>query len=720
MNHMRTNSDDARGTSGGPSGNYELDVLSLFRTLWYGKWLILLGILVFGFLGGYYAFVLAEERFRTAAIVEVISDEVSPINFDNLLSGSSTDSATLNTEIENIKSRELAEKVATRLNLIEDPFFNTALQEKSEFSKAVRATLSQLRGNTDGTPKTPEEVEAYQFRETVNELRKTLTVMNEFDTYLFKISATANTPIRAAEIANTLANVYIEQQLDDNATDAQQAISWLSDRARELEEEVRQKERQITELQSETDLVNRDSLDVLNLQTKKFRERLTERKGDLEQGQQRVASMEAARDSSSKAQIRETFTDFTIDRIAQPLEEDLSGDPDAKVVLMRRLETLILTEQNKVNRANDEISALSRSLESLELQLESQNADLQRLEQMQRELEVTADLYQTFLTGMQEATVQLGLVRAEARIMSAALDPLRPVSPRRLRILAASLLLGAFVASAYLLLREASQSGLRSGDELEAATGRPVLGQIPKRASRRRVQVIEYVAKRPTSAMAEAVRNLRTSIVMSREGDPPKVILTTSAVPSEGKTTVSLLLAQNYSGLGKRVLLIECDIRRNVFNEYFVNESGTGIMTVLEGKQSLQEVAAYNEKLGAYVLRGQETKANPADLFSSDAFTKLIQQAREEYDVILIDSAPVLAVPDARIIARHMDAIQLVVRWNHTPKSQVLEAIRQIEMTGNRVSGVILSQVDPRGMKRYGYGKGYGYGYADYNKYYKS
>ncbi len=720
MNHVRTNSNDARGTSGGPAGNFELDVLSLFRTLWYGKWLILFGILLCGILGGYYAFVVAEERFRTAAIVEVISDDVSPINFDNLLSGSSTDSATLNTEIENIKSRELAEKVAIRLDLIEDPYFNKALQEKSDFSKTLRATLARLRGKEEGTTRTPEEVEAYQFRETVNELRDTLTVMNEFDTYLFKISATANTPERAADIANSLANVYIEQQLDDNATDAQQAISWLSERARELEEEVRQKEREITELQSETDLVNRDSLEVLNLQTKKFRERLAEREADLEQGREVVSALEAARESGSKAQIREAFADFTLDRIAQPLEEDLSGDPDAKAALLRRMETLILAEQNKVNRANDEILALSRSLTSLELQLGQQNTDLQRLEQMQRELEVTADLYQTFLTGMQEATVQLGLVRAEARIMSAALPPLRPVSPRRLRILAASLLIGAFVASGFLLLREATQSGLRSGDELEAATGRPVLGQIPRRASRRRVQVIDYVAKRPTSAMAEAVRNLRTSIVMSQEGDPPKVILTTSAVPSEGKTTVSLLLAQNYSGLGKRVLLIECDIRRNIFNEYFVNESGTGIMTVLEGKQTLKDVATYNEKLGAYVLRGQETRANPADLFSSDAFTALIQQAREDYDVVLIDSAPVLAVPDARIIARHMDAIQLVVRWNHTPKSQVLEALRQIEMTGNRVSGVILSQVDPRGMKRYGYGKGYGYGYADYNKYYKS
>ncbi|MFL4472289.1 tyrosine-protein kinase family protein [Tateyamaria armeniaca] len=165
---------------------------------------------------------------------------------------------------------------------------------------------------------------------------------------------------------------------------------------------------------------------------------------------------------------------------------------------------------------------------------------------------------------------------------------------------------------------------------------------------------------------------------------------------------------KNLLGLGKRVLLVEGDIRRRTLHEYFENVPRHGIVSVLNGDKTLAEAVFRNENFGADVLPGEKTGINAADLFASDKFKKLVEEARASYDAVIIDTPPVLVVPDARIIAEQVDAIIFTVHWDKTSKAQVDEALRMFHNSGQRVTGLVLSQISARGMKRYGYGGSYG------------
>jgi capsular exopolysaccharide synthesis family protein len=268
---------------------------------------------------------------------------------------------------------------------------------------------------------------------------------------------------------------------------------------------------------------------------------------------------------------------------------------------------------------------------------------------------------------------------------------------------------------AIVLIRQFMHNGFRSADELEGATGLPVLGQIPKMPFKAREGLIGYLHDKPTSAAAEAVRNLRTSLLLSDIDNPPQVIMSTSSLPGEGKTTHSIALIQNLAGLNKKVLLIEGDIRRRTLNEYFHDIPEGGIVTALSGEKPLHELVLHDDRLGADVLMGEKSRVNAADLFSSDRFRNFLDDLRHAYDFVIIDTPPVLVVPDARVIGQHVDAILFSVAWDKTNRAQVMAALRELESAKLKITGFALAQIDPKGMRRYGYGDAHG-AYGAYGK----
>ena len=229
-----------------------------------------------------------------------------------------------------------------------------------------------------------------------------------------------------------------------------------------------------------------------------------------------------------------------------------------------------------------------------------------------------------------------------------------------------------------------------------------------------RNDLIQYLKDKPTSPAVEAVRNMRTSILLSNVDTTPQVIMSTSTIQGEGKTTQAISLVQNLSGMGKKVLLIEGDIRRRTLDEYFKGEAGEhGLLSVVSGEVSLAEAIVKSERIGADVLMGQTSHINAADIFSSDRFSTFLKEVRKGYDYIVIDTPPVLVVPDARVIGQHCDAIMYTVRWDSTTKTQVIADLRELAAVNLVPTGLVLSQVDPKGMKKYGYGESYG-AYSSY------
>lgn len=341
------------------------------------------------------------------------------------------------------------------------------------------------------------------------------------------------------------------------------------------------------------------------------------------------------------------------------------------------------------------------------------------LQQLQREAEASGLIYEYFLGRMKETSVQQGIQQAEARVLSPAIAPLYPSEPRSLRIVAMALVGGFVFSTLGTLLVAQLRTAIRSPEELESLTGKMVMGVIPAAPTRGRKGLLEYAVQRPSSSLVEAIRNLRTGILMSDLDRPPQVVMVSSSAMGEGKTTTALLLAQNAAALGKRVLIMECDLRRNVFESYFDVKGRPGLMAALSGEAPLDEVILEDAATGLHVIPGEQSKVNAADVFSSERFGEFMAELRASYDLIVVDTPPVLAVPDARVISRHADAIIFAVRWNSTTREMVTSSLEQFRQINARIAGLALTQADTSRLGRYG-SAGYGYGYRRAGRYYRN
>jgi len=685
------------------SDDDEIDLMELFRALWRGKWVIALSALVAVVLGGYYAVGVAEPQYRATAqlTLEVRTGQV--VDLESVMTGVSTEQAALNTEIEIITSRRILGKLVDERDLTRDPEFNPALEPPSALARA-RSVLAGWLGGSDGAGTPGEAYEKTPRDKAIDILRQKLSASVQRDTYVFNISATTGDAEKSARILNTLADLYLQEQIAVKFEATEQAVAWLSKRVTELEADLREKEDTLKAARSETELISPEALEGLNLQAKNLRERLEEMRAGVDSARADLERLTALRAAGDRAAAAEAAGDATLRRLLQSLRE---GEPDAAAMFDQRLDALVGRAEEAYDRQLSQANALAESYRTLQERIERQSSDLVRIEQMTREVETTRTLYETFLTRLKETTVQRGLQQADSRVLSDAI-PGEKVAPRTALILALSMVLGLMAGAAIVLVRQFLHDTFRAAEDLERATGLPVLGQIPKLPVRERKDLIGYLKDRPTSAPAEAIRNLRTSLLLSDIDHPPQIIMSTSALPGEGKTTQAVALAQNLAGLDKTVLLIEGDIRRRTFAQYFSDVPAGGVLSALSGEVPLNEVVFHDARVGADILMGEKSRANAADLFSSDKFRAFLARAREAYDFVIIDTPPVLVVPDARVIGQHADAILFSVAWDKTQRGQVLAALREFESANIGVTGIALAQIDPKGMRRYGYGGKYG------------
>jgi capsular exopolysaccharide synthesis family protein len=687
----------------------EIDLMLLFRTLWRGKIWIILTTIIAILIGGYYAYSIATPLYTTRAVVMLENRQEQVVDIESVMTGLSGDQATVNTEVEVIRSRGLLEKLVLKLDLLNDPEYNTELQPEPIVSVTGIINFSR---RLMGLP--PREKRHLGERDildaTIDELLKKLSVSNIRQSYVFNILATSEDPQKAALIANTLGELYIRDQLEVKFDATAQATEWLTERVTQLQVELEDAESAVKEFVSNTDLVGPESLDALNRQLKDLRERLLKTKAAQLVAQKQADQLRTLAESGDYEEIVKQTNDRTLRRLF--LAQGNANDGSLKAFEARLANVLQNADQKNAQMIN-QMSALSQSIDSLQIQIESQSKDLVELQQLQREAEASRLIYEYFLSRMKETSVQQGIQQADSRVLSYAVVPLRPASPRKAIILFLSAIMGMIFGSGMVLLKEYAQNTFRTPEDLEHLSGTTVMGQIPIIPARNRKKVLKYLTDKPTSAAAEAIRNLRTSILLSNVDKPPKIIMSTSSVPGEGKTTQSLALAQNLSGLGKKVLLVEGDIRRRTFAEYFEIKDKQGLLAVLSGEAKLEDVAIFNEDLKADILIGEKSAINAADVFSSDKFHKFLDDLREKYDYVIIDTPPVLAVPDARVIGQSVDAILYTVKWDSTTRRQVTEGLKSLRSVGAAVTGLVLAQINKRGMKRYGYGDSYG-AYGDY------
>jgi succinoglycan biosynthesis transport protein ExoP len=693
-----------------------VDLRDLALTLWRGKWLILAAVVLSMTAAGLYTSFVATPLYRASAVVMLETREEQVVDLEGVMSGLSGDAVTINSEVEVLRSRELLSQVVEHLSLTEDPEFNTALiapgwaQSAQDYVRAWLGDQFGLSPTQTEALTSPELAVEHTMTRTLNRLLQQVEIGVIPQSVVFRITVETTSATKSAAIANAISGHYILEQLEVKFDATEQATTWLSERLSGLQSELEERQSTLAEFSSGSELVSPETLEGLNRQLKDTRDRLIEIEVEQAELIDRHAELSALWEDDRG------FTEVADDRLLSQLMARRVPVAESSAMaeeIAARMQAVLAQVESEISRAELQITALTAAIAPFEQQIAVQSAELVTLEQLEREVAASDLIYETFLNRFQETSVQQGIQQADSRVLSRAVVPLLAASPQRKLMLTLAAGLGLLLGAAWVVLRENLKNTYRTAEELEAATGRSVLGQIPLVPATKRMGVLRYLAEKPASPAAEAVRNLRTSLLLSNPDRPPQIIMSTSSLPGEGKTTQSIALAQNMAAMGKRVLLIEGDVRRQVFGAYFQLPAARGLLAVISGEVVLADAVQSHPTHGFDILMGEQGKVNPADVFGSVRFAALLEMARRNYDFVIIDTPPVLVVPDARVIGQLVDTVIYAVHWDKTHRHSVAEGLRLLESVNVPVSGMVLSQIDPVGMKKYGYAATYGaYGKA--------
>ncbi|MEM8791606.1 MAG: polysaccharide biosynthesis tyrosine autokinase [Pseudomonadota bacterium] len=661
-----------------------------------------------------------------AVVLDTNDDQV--IDIQSVSTGLSSNYFQINTEVEVLQSRRLLGRLVDDMRLVEDPYFNASLRraddsDPSWLSSALEA-VGFKRAEAKERPEVPPEVQRNQ---TIDTLGKRLQVDNIEATYVFELSIATPDRQKSADLINKLAELYILEQLEAKFDATQAATTWLSGRVADLKISLERAEAKVEAFRATTQLVSEEELELESRELKELRDRADQYIVEADETQVKLDLVIEARAGQEVDRITELLASPRVTRAANQIAA-IRGDTEqarqrrtlAMTNFWNEVENQLIQLRQQRDRLRSQAEASGPAVAEFEARIDQQGKDLVILRQLVREAEASRLIYEHFLARMKEISVQEGIQSADARVLSAAIPARGASFPRWGQTLILALMLGGIAGSGLAVWREARSSTFRSAEDLEKATGFRVMGNIPRAPVRRRRDLLNYVIKKPSSSLAESVRDLRTSLLLADIETPPKVIISSSSVPKEGKTTLTVLLAQNSAALGKKVLVVECDLRKRTLDAYFSGEKDRrGLISVLYGEAAFEDVVIHDDLAGFDVLPGEESPVNAADVFSSQQFSDFVETMREQYDFIIIDTPPVMAVPDARLIAMLGDALIYSVAWDRTSRDLVRAGLHQFREVDVPMLGLALTQIDVGKASKYGYG-GFGQYYRVGKGYYQN
>jgi succinoglycan biosynthesis transport protein ExoP len=580
-------------------------------------------------------------------------------------------------------------------------------------------------------------------QDTVHRLQSNLQVAVVPKTDIIRISYNSLNPKLSADIVNRVIQDYIHRSYQTRFESSRQVSDFLSGTLEGLKQEVETSQEQMMDMQRRLGILGFDpahnqisnSLDDLSraagaaklariIAEARYRvvsgmdpntiEGAIELTPGTAPGELNVLRGQLASAKASYAQLGSTLAPN------HPQMKALKAEIDelAKEINAEQNRLLLQAKQNYiVARANEDQTTAA---------LEAQKADAYKLRDQlveytirQREFEENRNLYDSLQQRLRTASVQSGLESLEIEIVDRALPPANPVlRPQSTVILTALVfsLLGGIVTA---FLMESLDTGLRSIAEIESITELPSLAIIPRarRTSADQAGTLTTAQRnigiltQPKSQFAEAFRSLRTSLLLSTAGHPPKIIVLTSATPSEGKTTAASNLAAILAQRDTRVLLIDGDLRRPNIHHRFGLNGKMGLTTVLTGATTLEgTVQSVPEIPNLDILPSGPVPPFPTEMLSSGAMEAILKRCAEIYDYVVIDSPPILSVTDGVILARQADAVVLVVRHGKSSKHVVRRARDILLRSGAGITGIVLNAVDLNSPEYYGY-----YGYSGYS-----
>lgn len=679
--------------------------------------LALIGMLGMGAVALVYSLVSPKVYLATARILVQPSAPIT-IDPDQPQRGPAYDESLVDTQVEVMESPVIADKVVRGQNLIADPEFGRG---------SVAATAKQFA--------------------------KALQIRRVGMTSLVDISVESGSAQRAAQLADMTANAYVEAEKDRLRAETQAANKLLKDRVDAMASEVRDADAAVQNFRIENNLMSVNGATLSEQSAAVINDSLAQARAEENAAAAALASVRSASLPLGQANTQPALAAARAQQAAaqqemSAVEAKYGPQHPVYIAAQQRLResnravaaessrgqsAVAANRQVEVSQAQERLAAASNKRRSLEQSAGANASSLARnsraatqLSDLQRKADALRSTYNTYLTRYQQTLTQLGTERGSGKVLSPAVVPSKPYKPNTMLNvvlgLLGGLLSGIGVAAAMMMF----ESHFSTGKQVEKALGLEALPSLPSaRSSELDVSdsssagLAEQMRLHPTGSFSEMHKSLIAALDRPTRTGPNKIVAITSALPKEGKTTASICLAQAAAQLGKRVLLIDADQRRRGVTRALMPEAARGLRDVLTGAANWREVVRPGTVPGMDLLPATRVAEANVDIFSSVKLPELFDSLRQAYDLVLVDTAPVLPIVDTRIIVRHVNSVLLLCRWRSTPRRAVSNALDTLAAADAAIAGLALTVVDLNGQTKFGYGDTAFY-YKQYRSYYNS
>ena len=725
----------------------------ILHTLWLRKRLIISVTLLISTIAILIIFQLTP-RYKAGTKLLIGASNSNIVDIQSILENKFAEDSAIFGEMEVIKSRSLAKVVVESLRLENVAEFNPVqkkggllsyLKPSNWFSDEFKQSIG-LSKVVAKVLKTEEQEHAELLSRVVNAFLAKVNVTQLRRSRVLLLEVESTNAALSAKMVNTLADKYIVSQLEAKFKATKKAMSWLTSQLTKLKNEVEDSERAVELYKEEYGVTHGEGTTSLSQQQMstlsseiivaralraEIQVRLRQVKGFIRYGGQ-LDNIPDAINSNRIKDLKEK------QELLQNSLIEMSTKFSNKHPKVIRLQAELRDFKNRVNlELNKEVVSIQNELDLVKIRENSLRASLRQvqgetsgdrgeevgLRALEREAAANRALFDTFLTRFKEASSTEGMEEPNVRVISEADVPKSAFFPNKKLLLIASVLVALIFSVALAFVLEMLNPGLRSPEQVEEHLRLPTLGVIP--AANVKQEAHDYVLDKPHSSLTEAINSLRVSLMLLNPDEQVKSLLVTSAVPSEGKSTLAMIIARISAQAGQRVVLVDTDFRRpTVEKKLGIDTSHPGLTDLLmQHELSVDDVLLKDDKTEMRVLsRGMSSYVNPADLFASQRMQNILDELKENYDLVILDSPPVMAVTDSRVLSRMVDKTLFVLRWDDTPRKVVKAALHQMAQSGaDNVAGIILQQVDLKQYGRNGYGdSGYYYHYGKYGQYYSS
>ncbi len=740
---MNSSTDNRMALNQSQGAGDEIDLSKLFRILWKRAWSIILFTGLCGALAMLFVRTIAP-TYTASATLLLDSQQTNTVSIEDVVGVDNTKKEYFLTQIEILKSNQLAERVIAQLRLEQLPEFNGAVNEEKvgiiSQIKDVYRTLPVYQAifATSSVDFDPVREKEILRQRVLGKFKKQLSISSVGKTQLVRISFSSLDPKLAATVANTVGEAYIDLTMESRVNATQDANSWLTKRSAELKSQLANSEEALTDFLSKEGLIDASGIDSLTSNE------LTELNKRLSDARSRrvaaesiakvlknnkntdIVSMASVSEIANHPQVKEMLAleidaESRVNELAKrygpkhdKMIQAVSQHKAVKKKSERFLVQLAQGIEQELRSVRQLEKALNREMEDKKDEFQDLAVQRARYDILKREVNTNRELFELFLTRQKETNATSDFTPISVRFTDYAIEPLAPSKPRKSLMVVLAALLGGMVSVACVLLLEVFRSSILSTRDFIEEFGLAPLGSVPFVVDRkyRRLIGVNIFNDDKHAQFKEAYISIRTSLVLGNLGNERKMYAVTSALPSEGKTTSSINLGLAMAGT-ERVLLIDTDLRRpSLGGRFGLDHSEPGLTHHILMDYDLDLCIHHNEELGIDVLPAGFIAPNPHQVLSSEKFKQVLRALENEYDKVIVDTPPILLFSDALSVLGEVGSGIVVSRANKTKKHQLKHVMDILFKHEIQLDGVILNGVKPKHEKGYGY-------YSEYKDYYK-